>query len=313
MKVCEKMSEEIEVFLKYFFKDFFTSANDPSNMMHKFILSAIIIFIWIGILKVSKFVLLNMVENVKYSTPIYKVFRAIVNTIAIIVLFGVWMKLQKSALLILVVLATVIALSIKNLFTNLVAWLMLVRNKYFKLYDRIEINDIKGDVVKITPFYFKVIERENSLSSSSATGRVVHIPNHILLDNTLYNYGEIIEFNWGEVKYHITVDSDWKLALAIVKREGNEYVEEFSAAYQQEELERVEKKLSLFEEELKLKTYVMIDEEKITIIAQYPIHYTEAAATKSMLNERIISHLNEADNTELSGKAVHIHFENEMA
>src|SRR5699024_5375596 len=164
------------------------------------------------ILKVSKFVVINIVNNVKYSTPIYKLFKAVVNTVAVILLFGVWMKLQKSALLILAVFATVIALSIKNLFTNLVAWLMLVRNKYFKLYDRIEINDIKGDVVKITPFYFKVIERGNNLSSSSATGRVVHIPNHILLDNTLYNYSAIIDFNWGEVKYHITVDSDWKQA-----------------------------------------------------------------------------------------------------
>src|SRR5699024_6164784 len=134
------MSDELEAFLKYIFKDFSTSVNDPSNMMHKVILSAIIIFIWVGILKVSKFVVLNIVENVKYSTPIYKLFKAVVNTVAVILLFGVWMKLQKSALLILAVFATVIALSIKNLFTNLVAWLMLVRNKYFKLYDRIEIN-----------------------------------------------------------------------------------------------------------------------------------------------------------------------------
>src|SRR5699024_12263367 len=116
---------------------------------------------------------------------------------------------------------------------------MLLRKKYFKLYDRIEIDGIKGDVIKITPFYFKVVERGNSLSSSSATGRVIHMPNHILLNTTLYNYNEFIQVNWEEVTYNLTVDSDWKKAQVFIKMEIITYISVFSERIKEQEIQRI--------------------------------------------------------------------------
>src|SRR5699024_12839834 len=95
--------------------------------------------------------------------------------------------------LILTLLGYLIVFSFKNLLSNIVVWYMLLRKKYFKLYDRIEISDIVGDVIQITPIYFKVLERGNSLSSSTATGRVVNVPNHLLLDHTVFNYNKFTE------------------------------------------------------------------------------------------------------------------------
>src|SRR5699024_11585710 len=96
---------------------------------------------------------------------------------------------------------------------NIVGWFMLLRKKYFKLYDRIEISDIVGDVIQVTPIYFKILERGNSLSSSTATGRVVNVPNHLLLDHTVFNYNKFTELNCSEVTYYLTLHSDWEPPL----------------------------------------------------------------------------------------------------
>ncbi len=306
------MNDEIQLFLDYFFKDFSTYLNDPANVTHKVILSAMIIVITIGLLKVSKWMIYRGIENAKFSTMVYKALQAFISMIAILLLFSVWMRVQKSILLILFIFAIVTALSIKNLSNNLVAWFMLIRKKYFKLYDRIEVQGIKGDVIKITPFYFKIVERGNQLSSSTATGRVLHIPNHILLDNMVYNYSNFIDVNWGEVKYFITVDSDWKRAKKIIETACEQYVNDFLKDYTEEEIHKIDKKLSLVDEKAKLKTYVLIDDTQITIVAQYPIHYTKGASTESMLNERIIPQLQEAPDVELSGVYVHVQLDNDI-
>lgn len=310
--VVIEMNDEIQLFLDYFFKDFSSYLNDPANVTHKVILSAIVVLLTIGLLKISKHVIYRWIENAKFSTMVYKTWQAFISMIAILLLFSVWMRVQKSILLILFIFAIVTALSIKNLSNNLVAWMMLIRKKYFKLYDRIEVQGIKGDVIKITPFYFKIVERGNGLSSSTATGRVLHIPNHILLDNMVYNYSNFMDVNWGEVKYHITVDSDWKRTKDIVEAECKQYVADFLADYTDDEIHKIDKKLSLVDEKPELKTYVFIDEAQITIVAQYPIHYTKGTSTESMLNERIIPQLQHTPNIELSGIYVHVQVDNDV-
>lgn len=304
------MNAEMEQFLTYIFQDFLNNVNDPSNLVHKFIVSFLIVLIWVSMLKVGQKSIYAITDNVKFTTTVYKFFKNAISILAVLLLLSIWMKLQKTVLFVLIVIVLLTAFSIKNLSTNLVAWFMLLRKKYFKVYDRIEIDGIKGDVIKITPFYFKMIERGNHLSSSTATGRVIHMPNHILLNHPLYNYSEIIDINWEEVTYYITVDSDWEKALNIIKQEGNKYVDHFITTYSEKETQQLARKLPLFEEELTLKTYVLINEEAIELIAQFPIEYSKGTSTKSLLHEKIIPQLQQTDNIELSGKSLHMHLDN---
>lgn len=305
-----KMNQEIIDFLQFIFKDFFTDVNDPSNLFHKIILSLIIIFAWLGILKISKKLLLSLNTRVKFYRTLYKILKNIIGAIFILLLLGIWINVKNSALLILLIVGILTVFSVKNLSTNIVAWFMLLRKKYFKLYDRIEVDGIKGDVLKITPFYFKIVERGNNLSSSTATGRIIRMPNHILLNSPIYNYNELLHINWEEVKYHITVDSDWKTAVHIVETEACTYLEEFLTQYTDKELREIKRTIALFDEELKVKTYVLLEEESIAVVAQFPIHYASGTSTKSQLHERILPQLNNTAEIELNGKTLHLNVDN---
>src|SRR5699024_8793728 len=82
--------------------------------------------------------------------------------------------------------------------------------------------------------------------------RVIHMPNHILLNTPLYNYNEFIKVNWEEVTYHLTVDSDWKKAQELIKEEVNAYVADFTAQLTEKEIQKITRKSALFNKELKL-------------------------------------------------------------
>src|SRR5690625_1259591 len=133
--VRDIMNEEVEWVVKYIFQDFLNNVNDPSNLIHKFIVSFLIVVVWIGILKLGKKSIHALTDNVKFTTVMYKIFKNVIGAISILLLLSIWMKLQKTVLFVLIVIALLTVFSIKNLYTNLVAWFMFFIKKYFKLYE----------------------------------------------------------------------------------------------------------------------------------------------------------------------------------
>lgn len=130
------------------------------------------------------------------------------------------------------------------------------------------------------------------------------------INTPLYNYNEFIKVNWEEVTFHLTVDSDWKKAQELIKEEVNAYVADFTAQLTEKEIQKITRKSALFDEELKLKSYVLINDATIEIITQFPIEYIKGTSTKSLLNEKIIPKLQNTSNIELSGKTLYMHVNN---
>src|SRR5699024_10818184 len=118
-KRCEHMNDELKMFFEYFFDDFTKNLNDPANVTHKLLLSILLIVFSIAVLKVSQFIIYRFIDNVKYSTTVYKTFQAIISAVRIVLLFTIWMRLQNSFLLIMLIIAAISFLSIKNLSNNL--------------------------------------------------------------------------------------------------------------------------------------------------------------------------------------------------
>src|SRR5699024_7714072 len=180
--------------------------------------------------------------HMKTYTILLKVLQNVLGIISVLIILGIWANVRNATILIITLIAALIGFSFKNLFNNVVGWFMLLRKKYFKLYDRIEISDIVGDVIQITPIYFKIVERGNKLSSSTATGRVVNIPNQMLLVHTLFNYNKFTLVNWSEVKYYLTVDSDWEAALQAIEKVVNNYLTDFLKQITEVERKQIESK-----------------------------------------------------------------------
>lgn len=74
-----------------------------------------------------------------------------------------------------------------------------------------------GDVIDIRPFQFTVMEIGGWVEADQSTGRIIHVPNSTILNQSLINYSKGFQYIWNEIPVLITFESDWKKAKIILQ------------------------------------------------------------------------------------------------
>lgn len=96
--------------------------------------------------------------------------------------------------------------------TSFIAWLYIVFRRPYQVGNRIQINNLRGDVMEIS--YLDTIIWECSgdyLGNDRRSGRVIHFPNSLILKEEVINYsGPHIPFIWNETPIQIAYTSDLK-------------------------------------------------------------------------------------------------------
>ncbi|MDO8636002.1 MAG: mechanosensitive ion channel, partial [Dehalococcoidia bacterium] len=151
-----------------------------------------------------------------------------------------------SILLVILIIASLIAIGIftQSIYVSVVALgLSLALQKYigsyfgyflisfsqiFRVGDRIRIGNIKGDVKRIGLFHFMLDEvGEDEKLGGELTGRILHIPNLIVLDQPVLNYskdysrkGKLIhsEFIFDEIRIPLSTQSNTLKAVKILEQ-----------------------------------------------------------------------------------------------
>lgn len=162
-----------------------------------------------------------------------------------------------------------LAIALKDLFINIAAWLFILFRKPFIVGDRIEIDGVAGDVIDLRVFQFTIMEIGNWVSNDQSTGRIIHIPNSVVLSRPLANFTGGFEYIWSEINVLLTFESDYKKAKPIFLKIAEKY-----SLHLTEEIER--------EMKIASKKY-MIYYNKLT-----PIVYTDVKENGVMLSIRYL-------------------------
>jgi small-conductance mechanosensitive channel len=104
--------------------------------------------------------------------------------------------------------------------------------KLYTIGDRVEIGDVRGDVIDIGLLRTTLLETGSWVSKDMYNGRVVRIPNSAVLKGTVFNYSQGFRFVWDEIKVLFTTDSDCQLAREMLLRVANESIGEYLAEAQ---------------------------------------------------------------------------------
>ena len=94
--------------------------------------------------------------------------------------------------------------------------------KVYKPGDRIEINNIKGDVIDVDSIYTTMMEIGQWVSSDNYTGRIVKLSNAFVFKGPIYNYSQDFPFIWDEFNLPIRYGSDIDLAKSIIIKTAKE-------------------------------------------------------------------------------------------
>jgi len=139
----------------------------------------------------------------------------------------VWFEGMGSLATFLGLLTAGLAIALKDPVVDMAAWIFIMWRKPFDVGDRVEVGQIKGDVIDIRLFKFSILEIGNWVHADQSTGRVIHIPNHLIFRDSIANYTSDFDFIWHEIEVVVTFESNWKKSKELLEKICNNHLEDF--------------------------------------------------------------------------------------
>lgn len=113
-----------------------------------------------------------------------------------------------------------VGVALRELIQSLFGWLVVTFGNLYKPGDRIKLGGVMGDVMDISPLTTTVMECGDWVKSDLYNGRVVYLPNNIVLREQVQNYSVDFPFLWDEIVVPVRTDCDHRLARSIVYEVG---------------------------------------------------------------------------------------------
>lgn len=206
----------------------------------------------------------------------------------VLVLIGaIWTRGLVSLVSFLGLVSAGVAIAMHDTIANVAGWLFILARRPFKVGDRIEIDGISGDVIDVRVFQFSLVEIGNWVDAEQSTGRIVHVPNSLVLREPLANYHIGFEYIWNEIPVLITFESDWKKAKQLLRRIARQYAEHLSAGAQ-EQLRRAASKYMIFYGALTPTVYTSVKESGVLLTVRYMVAPRQRRSSAEHIWEAIL-------------------------
>jgi small-conductance mechanosensitive channel len=148
----------------------------------------------------------------------HKVATYAATVVCIIVVAWVWIDAFNDLSTFLGLISAGIAIALADVLKNLAGWIYILTRRPFRVGDRVEVADTKGDVVDVRLFRFSLMEIGAWVDAEQSTGRLVHVPNGWVFTSKVANYTEGFAYIWHELPVLVTFESDHRQAREIVER-----------------------------------------------------------------------------------------------
>lgn len=264
--------------------------------LRSLVLGVIAIVVTAAIAKSIRVYLINQIESKPSRFNLTRVLNLLTVLAMLIIVLTVISANWYTALVSLGVLSLILGFALQTPITSLIGWVYLLIRQPYKVGDRIEIGDARGDVIDVSYLDTTLWEFGGPyLSTQHPSGRVIKFPNSLVLNETVYNYSwPLFPYVWNEIKFNIAYDSD----LEFVAQTMKEVVEE----------EMGEKMISLVSVYRELLKQTPVDELQIQerpvvhfrpsdntwleAIVRYLVHPKESGRVKTRIITRLLDRLN---------------------
>ncbi|TYB72560.1 mechanosensitive ion channel [Bizionia gelidisalsuginis] len=192
----------------------------------------------------------------------------------------------KDLTLIIGVITAGLAFALQELILSIVGSIYILLFKVYQPGDRIEINNIKGDVIDVDSMYTTMMEIGGWISGDNYSGRIVKLSNAYVFKGGVYNYSQDFPFIWDELDLPIRYGSDIDLAKAIVIKIASEILSEFTIN-SKSQWEGIVKKYYIEDAEVQPTLAVSLTDNWIKFNLRYIVDFKKRRSVKHHLSDRI--------------------------
>lgn len=172
---------------------------------------------------------LSRIERLEVRYTVIKSFTA-----GVYILTGIWLVSQllvsqPNILTSLAIVGAGLAIALQDIVKDVVGWFLIHQHRLFMHGHRVTIGAETGDVIDVGILRTKMLEVGMSGAVLERTGKVLSVPNAMVLVQDVVNHHATSDYVRAEMRVTVTYESDWKKAEKILKKilteETNTYAE----------------------------------------------------------------------------------------
>lgn len=248
-----------------------------------------------GLYLLTSRVLVSQTPDKRRQHDVRNGLRFLFVTAAIIAALGVITNQWVGVLVSLGIVGFAVTFALQQPLFSLIGWFYIMVKRPYQVGDRVKIDDSKGDVVEVDFFVTTLWEINGDLvSSHQPSGRIVTLPNSVVLSSHVYNYSwEGFPYVWNELGVQVSYETDLQFTRELLVDVANEYLGDEMAEHVADYRRRLDETPVELEVEERPTVNVHQRESWIEFRLRYLVHPRRGARTRNELYTRIIDRLNE--------------------
>jgi len=263
---------------------------EDRSLLDAFLISLIVVFLAYIINSLAETLILRRVSTSKDRYTMRKAISILVTVLALASLFAIWVERTTTLFIAYGILSAGVAIALQDLLRSLAGGILIIVSRPFKAGDRIQVGDCTGDVLDIGSFSTAVMEIREWVDADQYTGRILHIPNSFVLNQTIKNYTKDYSFIWDEIRILLIYGSNWKKAEEIILKAADPIVVEFESLANTDLLLMGEKYF-ITTYDVQTKLYTKLQENWIEMRLRYVVAPRQRRAISHLLVSSILEAL----------------------
>ncbi len=196
-----------------------------------------------------------------------------------------------------------VAVALKDPLLSIAGRVTIFAGHIYSVGDRIDIDNITGDVVDIGFFYTRMMELGNWIGGDQATGRIVQFSNSIIFGHAVYNYTQNFAYIWDEINLPITYTSNVEGATKILLAVGNEYTREFLKGAQAQ-MRRMQRYFLVPEFELEPTVYLKVTSNWVELSLRYVVEPKKRRSASSFIYREVFQRVQQRDDITIASETM---------
>lgn len=239
--------------------------------------------------------LLDRTEDKRRRYNLRNILRFVFIVIGIIGVFGVLTQQYLGLFFSLGIVGFAVTFALQQPLFSLIGWIYIMTKQPYSVGDRVAIEDSKGDVVEVDFLVTTLWEIGGDLvSSNQPSGRVITLPNSVVLSSHVYNYSyQEFPHVWNELSIQVAYETDLEFARKLMIEEADSYLgDEMERAIDRYRTQLAETPVEL---EVRERPSVNISQQEswVELKLRYLVHPRQGQRVRNELYERVLARLNE--------------------
>jgi len=216
----------------------------------------------------------------------------------------IWLSGLQDVITFLSIIAAALTITQKESLMNLMGCALIYWRELFHTGDRIQVGNYYGEVTSIRTFYFQLLECDLQAAGDQTTGKIVKVPNGLVITAPVINYSEMIPFTWSEYRVTVVPEADFEAVRNFLMN----YIDEKVKQYYLESKHYLKKYVRnnfISEQTLTTQSFIKIkpaDPAGIEVTIRYLCLPAEQRELESAITEALLQYLKTQDAITLAYK-----------